>query len=106
MEYSSGDGQLDVFFGPSGMGSVYCEQSQGTCINSEELALVIVPEGTFIPELGCTYSEATNYDTSATQDDGSCIFDTDDCVGDLNLDGTVGTVDLLQLLSAFGQICE
>ena len=43
---------------------------------------------------------------SATQDDGTCLYDTDDCVGDLDLDGVVGTADLLQLLSAFGQICE
>jgi plastocyanin len=106
VEFSSSGGQLDVLFGSSGMGEVYCEQSQGTCVNSEELTLVIIPDGTVIPEMGCTYSEATNYDISATQDDGSCIFDTDNCLGDLNLDGVVGTVDLLALLVAFGQICD
>ena len=27
--------------------------------------------------LGCTYSDAYNYEMNATEDDGSCIYDTD-----------------------------
>ena len=88
------------------MGSVHCEQSQGTCNNSSDLSVVILPSGTPTPENGCTYSTATNFDISATHDDGSCLFDTNDCPSDLDLDGVVGTADLLQLLTAFGQICE
>lgn len=29
---------------------------------------------TFIPPSGCTYTEATNYDSDAVTDDGSCVF--------------------------------
>ena len=57
---------------------------------------------------GCTSPQANNYQMSATEDDGSCEFE--DCVstcpGDLDGDGTVGTPDLLALLSSFGLSCE
>ena len=38
--------------------------------------------------MGCTYPEATNYDETATNDDGSCEFElADPCPGDFNGDG-------------------
>lgn len=55
--------------------------------------------------LGCTNPAATNFDASATNDDGSCSFDPS-CLGDLNDDNIVGATDLLFLLSAFGIPCE
>ena len=44
----------------------------------------------------------------ATFDDGTCTFSIaeDTCPEDLNGDGTVSTGDLLQFLSAFGEICD
>ena len=55
---------------------------------------------------GCTYDTAENYDDMATQDDGSCSFETENsCPADLTGDGTVSTADLLEFLTAFGQIC-
>jgi hypothetical protein len=55
---------------------------------------------------GCTYVDATNYDETAGVDDGSCTFDiANPCPADLNGDGSVSTADLLQFLTAFGQIC-
>lgn len=55
---------------------------------------------------GCTYQDATNYDETAGVDDGSCTFDiANPCPADLNGDGSVSTADLLQFLTAFGQIC-
>jgi len=55
---------------------------------------------------GCTYDTASNYDDMATQDDGSCAFEAENpCPADLNGDGTVSTADLLEFLTAFGQIC-
>ena len=56
--------------------------------------------------LGCTYSEAENYDPTATIDDGSCILmGLSGCLEDLNLDGQVGTADILTVLGSFGSTC-
>jgi len=56
---------------------------------------------------GCTYLDSVNYDSLATADDGSCVYDIIDnfCPADLNYNGTVGTPDLLLFLSAYGNIC-
>jgi hypothetical protein len=51
---------------------------------------------------GCVYPDARNYDPSAIIDDNSCDFS---CQEDLNGDGSVNTGDLLDFLSAFGNIC-
>ncbi|PCJ82249.1 MAG: hypothetical protein COA49_01760 [Bacteroidetes bacterium] len=56
--------------------------------------------------LGCMYSNATNYNASANDDDGSCIFPvTSTCLGDVDGDNLAGTSDLLMLLAGFGSIC-
>jgi hypothetical protein len=83
---------------------------------------------------GCTYTAATNYDSTATIDDGSCLYAVCDitsdnqavydgayaagiasvvcpdggssCPGDLDNDGAVATSDLLMFLSAFGDTCD
>ena len=72
---------------------------------------------------GCVYTNAANYDTAATDDDGSCSFegcmDEDvfnfnsyanadgDCsdvpIADFNGDGVVQNADLLDFLLAYGQ---
>jgi hypothetical protein len=56
---------------------------------------------------GCTYDDADNYSAVASYDDGSCEFSGggNDCVGDLDGDGTVATSDLLSFLSFFGGNC-
>jgi uncharacterized protein (TIGR02145 family) len=62
--------------------------------------------------LGCMYPFAQNYNPEATMDDGSCVFP-EGCaeetacglVYDGNNDGVVGSGDLLQLLTEFGQTC-
>ena len=56
---------------------------------------------------GCTYDDAENYSAVASYDDGSCEFSGggNDCVGDLDGDGTVATSDLLSFLSFFGGNC-
>jgi hypothetical protein len=57
--------------------------------------------------LGCTYDNATNYDAAVNTDDGSCTFDTAViCPADVNGDGYVTAVDLLDLLSAYGDACS
>ena len=61
---------------------------------------------------GCMYPFAQNYNPEATTDDGSCQFP-EGCaeetacglVYDGNNDGVVGSGDLLQLLTEFGQTC-
>lgn len=76
---------------------------------------------------GCTYPSALNYNAAAVTDDGTCMFgpqycgegtywDADSqtclassgplCMSDLDNNGTVGTSDLLVLLSDFGTACE
>ena len=55
---------------------------------------------------GCTYADAANFDMNATMDDGTCTFDlVDPCPADLNDDGFVSAVDLLQFLAQFGLDC-
>lgn len=55
---------------------------------------------------GCTYVDAPNYDPSALIDDGTCIFPPPQvCTGDLNQDGYVSTLDLLDFLSLYGSQC-
>ena len=94
------------------------------------LMIQVLPNPNPIP--GCTYGHALNFSSIATDDDGSCQFSgcTDpeaenfepfasvddgscdlgpcvtECLGDLNGDGSVGTSDLLDVLSAFGIACE
>ena len=75
---------------------------------------------------GCTNANATNYDSTATIDDGSCMYNQavydgayaagiasvvcpdggSSCPGDLDNDGAVATTDLLIFLSAYGGTCE
>ena len=53
---------------------------------------------------GCTYLNATNYDSIANREDLTCLFD-DPCPSDFNGDGLVQTADLLDMLSFFGTSC-
>ena len=57
---------------------------------------------------GCTDPEASNFHPIFNLENGSCQYveDISDCIEDLDQDGTIGTPDLLQLLSAFGQTCD
>ena len=57
-----------------------------------------------VPE--CTYAGAENYASSATLDDGSCVFGSNACAEDVNGDGLVGVSDILIVLSTFGQVCD
>lgn len=52
---------------------------------------------------GCTYDNASNFDPSATREDGSCTFD---CFGDSNGDNLINSSDLLFFLGTFGSVCE
>jgi PKD repeat protein len=49
---------------------------------------------------GCTDESASNYDPSATIDDGSCEFPL--CIGDLTGDFLVSVSDILQILGDYG----
>lgn len=50
--------------------------------------------------LGCTDPAATNYDSMATVDDGTCEYPP--CLGDLNGDLMVSVADILEMLGDFG----
>jgi hypothetical protein len=71
------------------------------------LVYAMVDDGSCILS-GCTDPEANNYNLLFNLENGTCLYGTfiSDCIEDLNQDGTIGTPDLLQLLSAYGQICE
>ena len=59
--------------------------------------------------LGCTYEAASNFNPIATTDDGSCAFAITNPCGleyDGNVDGFVGSADLINLLTEFGLECE
>jgi hypothetical protein len=56
---------------------------------------------------GCTYSNAINYDPSATTDNGQCLFANDEsCPGDLSGDGFIGVDDVLMMLSLYNSSCN
>ena len=57
---------------------------------------------------GCTYADATNYDSEAIVDDGTCLFEAgcNECEGDFDGNGTINTSDLLVFLSLFGTECD
>jgi len=55
---------------------------------------------------GCTYPDAMNFDSLATDDDGSCAYTSNPCPTDLDGNGSVGSPDLLIFLGAFGTDCE
>ena len=70
--------------------------------NSEGISIVF-PE---VPVPGCTNPSADNYNALANEDDGSCTFEfPSDCPGDLNGDGVVSSIDLLEFLSLYGEGC-
>jgi hypothetical protein len=71
------------------------------------LLYAMVDDGSCIIS-GCTDPEASNFHLIFNLENGSCQYVEDilDCIEDLNQDGTIGTQDLLQLLTAYGQICE
>ena len=50
---------------------------------------------------GCTASDACNYDSTATLDDGNCDYESCACPNDLNGDGFVSVADILLVLSEF-----
>lgn len=54
--------------------------------------------------VGCIYTNAANFNSLATIDDGQCIFD-EGCLGDLTNDEVVDTGDLLAFLTFFGTSC-
>ena len=60
--------------------------------------------GCIAVQSGCTDPAANNYNPYANTDDGTCDF-TVTCEGDLNLDGTISTSDLLVILGIFGTDC-
>ena len=113
----TGDLVVSVFGNPVSAGQV-----------TSSFTMVITPNANGI--LGCTYANASNYLPVATIDDGSCIYagcmdpvasnfqifaTTDDgscsyecerwrgpCMFDANNDGSIGSADLLDFLTAFG----
>ena len=58
------------------------------------------------PTEGCMYTEASNYDSEADVDDGTCVFEDNGCPTDLDGNGTTAVQDLLILLGAFSEECE
>ena len=117
----TGDMVVSVFGNPVSAGLV-----------SSSFTMVITPNANGI--LGCTYANASNYLPVATIDDGSCVYagcmdpeasnfqifaTIDDgscsyecaavegpCMFDSNNDGSIGSADLLNFLTAFGVSCE
>ena len=92
-------GGTGATFAPSTSGTYAVLVGGAECGSMSDCTTVNVNEG-------CTYSDAGNYDATATIDDGSCTFEINACPGDLNGDSVIGTPDLLQFLSLFGSSCE
>ena len=56
--------------------------------------------------LGCMNEEALNYDPEATVEDGSCVLEPENpCLGDFDENGHISAADLTGFLSVFGSSC-
>ena len=78
------------------------EDCEGTCGGTVTLDDCGVCGGDNTSCTGCTDPAATNYDPSASIDDGSCELP--ECLGDLNSDLLVSVADILEMLGDFGCI--
>ena len=76
------------------------EDCEGTCGGSVEIDQCGICGGDGTTCLGCTNPSATNYDPTATVDDGTCLAP--ECLGDLNIDGLITVADILVMLGDFG----
>lgn len=96
-------GQFTVLDGQdfSGQAGLALGVSQAGQLSMEHLMVVTAaPFGlSDLEVLGCMDAEASNYDASATYDNGLCEFCPE---GDADCDGVVAVADLLELLGMFG----
>lgn len=84
-----------------------CDYSCLGCTYSDAInfdATATIDDGSCQYE-GCTDSTAFNFNPIATTDDGSCIFD-NQCAGDINNDGLIGVADILAIIAYFGTTCN
>ena len=101
--------QLSIAF--DGVGEFGGDEPTVTCGCTDAAAANYDTEATYddgscvydVP--GCTDEMACNYNGSATEDDGSCVFEENACPEDIDGDSAVTTSDLLALLAAFGDGC-
>ena len=82
----------------------------GACLSErgQLLACATVDNGSCL-YAGCTDPSALNYYSLFVLDDGSCIYgevQDNTCPPDVDADGVVSTTDLLELLGAFGTLCD
>ena len=76
------------------------EDCEGTCGGNVEIDQCGICGGDGTTCLGCTNPSASNYDPTATVDDGSCLAPA--CLGDLNIDGLISVADILVMLGDYG----
>ncbi len=96
-------GATQATYTPTLAGTYYARVSNGTCTRQTNSISWIIVEGIG----GCTYANATNYDSTAEVDDGSCLFSVNcDCPADLNVDGIITVEDLILFMGVFGTSCN
>jgi len=101
------DQMLNIYLDPL-LNEDYTLQSNSPCIDAGDFLLPYDEDGT-IADIGaypfgssinddiygCTYSNASNFNSDATIDDGSCQFLT----GDINQDGLINILDIVTLVT-------
>ncbi len=91
----------DVFCNGGEIILLGCTNSDATNFNP----LATEDDGTCIIP-GCRYTQALNFNPEATIDDLSCVFECDTtCQSDLDHSGEVGVSDLIIFIGDFGTIC-
>ena len=89
----SGDNgeSIDVFWAGEGLSEICVEVLTEDCPNVVECATIVITPVTSL--LGCTNSQACNFNPNATVDNGTCFF-----IGDFCNDGDPNTInDMVQL---------
>lgn len=104
---SGGAGFEPTYFSVGGSNCVFGCNVLCACNYDDAVNILDISTCSFDDCAGCTYEDASNYEATASVDDGSCEFSlSNPCPADINEDGSVTTADLLEFLSAFGSVCE
>ena len=98
LDISGGADFEPTYFSVGGSNCVFGCNVLCACNYDDAVNILDISTCSFDDCAGCTYEDASNYEATASVDDGSCEFSlSNPCPADINEDGSVTTADLLEL---------